>query len=211
MVHYFICEKCDLAFSLRLGLEHVCPGCRSEFIRKRRNRDLVEDGKYTGIVAGQPDGDREYTGVPSFAVVDAGTEPAPTFVDIKILNSWNGWPIPSSKIEPPAAPTTPAAPFDRHIGCSNRRKVLRVPYRHVLHSLLFGRDGLPEMVEVIRGHGLPEDVAVLSVRENYEHRTFDFLLVHPSFPEVADGDWSPVVPPLGLYYEVIPVRPPEQL
>ena len=182
MVHYFICEKCDLAFSLRLGLEHVCPGCRSKFIRKRRNRDLVEDSKYTGIVAGQPEGDREYTR-----------------------------PDPADETNQIGAPSQPTPRFEmtagRPTGFSERRRILRVPYRHVLRSLLFGQAGLPDVIVVIRGHGLPEDVEVLSVHENHWARTFDFVLAHPSFDPVPEMELAPVVPPLGLYHEVISLRP----
>lgn len=45
----------------------------------------------------------------------------------------------------------------------------------------------------LRHPGLPADIRVIGVRENFYCRTLDFCVQHPSFAVVADGD---VIPPL---------------
>lgn len=94
-----------------------------------------------------------------------------------------------------------------------RVRALRVPYRTVLHALVFSKASLPDVVEVFRVPGLPEDVEVLSVHEDYMHRTFTFILTHPSFDPVPDGQMAPLHPPgnCAPYFdcEVVRIRPAE--
>jgi hypothetical protein len=70
------------------------------------------------------------------------------------------------------------------------KKILRVPYTHALQILapIEGKPGptLPKGT-------IPVGCGVLSVHENYQHRTFDFILQHESFEQTEPGTMLPEV------------------
>lgn len=90
---------------------------------------------------------------------------------------------------------------------SERRwRIYRATYGHVLGLLVDMSARWPERLDVPRPCVLPGGVEVVDLRENPRTRTFDFVVAHPSFDVVPDGqeipyhgghmEWGNVVVPL---------------
>ncbi len=81
-----------------------------------------------------------------------------------------------------------------------RAKVLRIP-RELLFNLIPGLLPRNEIENRLCFDGLPADAEVLEVHENWERGSMDFLVAHPSFELVQEGECYPV-----LQTKVQPVR-----
>lgn len=76
-----------------------------------------------------------------------------------------------------------------------RRLKLVVVNRHdVLDWFTFAVKGWPETVAVPILTGLPADVQVIDVRDNYHTRQIEFMVSHPSFDPVPEGQVPPRLP-----------------
>jgi hypothetical protein len=75
-----------------------------------------------------------------------------------------------------------------------RVKIVVIPARDVLDWFLFALTGWPRCVSLPKLDGLPAGVKVLSVRENWAARTFEFLVAHHTFEVVPDGMMPPEFP-----------------
>lgn len=73
-----------------------------------------------------------------------------------------------------------------------RVKIVRLDERLIVDVLNWCRDpkGYLMLPDV---EGLPEDAVVVSCRDNWERRTLEVLVYHPSFEEVPEGDIPPVI------------------
>lgn len=85
------------------------------------------------------------------------------------------------------------------------KKILRIPYTRVLHCLA-PIDG--SRLRVLAENTIPPGSAILSVHENHEHRAFDFVIQHESFPETPEGLQLPVIQ--DLKWEITFLVPPAQ-
>lgn len=81
---------------------------------------------------------------------------------------------------------------------TRRLKILRVNPECIVR-MLNGQHVEFTMLPVTED--IPEGTRVLSMRENWEHRTIDLMLTHESFPEVPAGEVPPCIRD-GIIYEV---------
>ncbi len=74
---------------------------------------------------------------------------------------------------------------------SNRRRIIYIPAERILDlfALRKWRDG--DSINYPKPTGLPEDVKVLSVHEDYCRNAFAVSVEHPSFDEVPPAIQSP--------------------
>lgn len=78
---------------------------------------------------------------------------------------------------------------------SERRvAVVCINTHDVLDWFTFVVNGWPERLDLPHFDGIPADVSVKAVRENFYTRQFEFLVSHPSFDEVPEGVPPPVLP-----------------
>lgn len=87
---------------------------------------------------------------------------------------------------------------------ANRVKITSLDCRLLVDVLNWFRNpigwlALPIMPE------LPEDVRVVSIRANWECRTIDALVSHPSFDYVPPGTFPPRIPGLITEFRVVPI------
>lgn len=81
------------------------------------------------------------------------------------------------------------------IGDLDRRVVIvRIAASTVLDWFTFAAEGYPKFLDLPRIN-LPPGSRVLSVRDDWPTRTFQFLVYHPSFETVPEG----MVPPDKTY------------
>lgn len=85
-------------------------------------------------------------------------------------------------------------------------KYYRVPERWVFSVWKNGcnRQRLLELPDL----KIPDDAQVLAVYHEPSHKTFDFLVSHPSFPEVPDGDLIPCEPGIHVEWKVLALVDP---
>jgi hypothetical protein len=94
---------------------------------------------------------------------------------------------------------------------SERRvKVASVRQHDVLDWFVYSLSGWPEHLVLPMLVGIPADAKVECVVNNPLARTFDFLISHPSFDEVPEGDVPPGFPdPRQVEYQVVAMPRPE--
>lgn len=90
-----------------------------------------------------------------------------------------------------------------------RIKVVCIDASNVLEWFISGLRP-PVYVRLPVIEGVPNDAKVLSVREDIYGRYFRFLISHPSFDEVADGDMIPDLTGPSVRYESLEIRGPKQ-
>ena len=83
-------------------------------------------------------------------------------------------------------------------GEANRCKILSISQAQVLDFFraVLAREGhltVPVFPEI------PTDVHVVAVHSSFASRSFDFLLEHPSFPEVEEGNEVPKLGPQSIW------------
>jgi hypothetical protein len=71
------------------------------------------------------------------------------------------------------------------------KKILRIPYTHVLEAIAPIAGMRP--AQVLVANSIPKNSCVLSVHENHACRSFDFVLQHESFPATLPGIMLPVI------------------
>ena len=79
------------------------------------------------------------------------------------------------------------------MGSKEERRVKLVSLRHgdVLDWFASAVKGWPQCITLPRLTGLPEDVTILGVHQDFHRRQFVFLVSHPSFEVVPEGQIPP--------------------
>lgn len=72
-----------------------------------------------------------------------------------------------------------------------RVRVFRIRQHDVFDWLQMAVGHLPDCLALPEAIGVPAGAKVCTVRENFERGTFDFLLWHPSFDPVPEGEIAP--------------------
>lgn len=73
-----------------------------------------------------------------------------------------------------------------------RLMLVRVGVYEILDWFTFAAKGWPQHLVLPTISGLPPDLRIVTVRENYLTRQFEFLVAHPSFAVVPEGECPPV-------------------
>jgi hypothetical protein len=73
-----------------------------------------------------------------------------------------------------------------------RVRIMRLQDREVLRLFEDWRADLPHAIAYPVFSKLPQGYRILAVQNAYEFRSFDFLVVHPDFDAVPEGQMYPV-------------------
>ena len=87
----------------------------------------------------------------------------------------------------------------------HRRKIITLSHDEVLQSVM----KLNGSIDIIDHSELPEGYIVVSVHYDWQTRSFNFVIVHPSFDVVIPGVKAPYVESVfsmvTTHYKVVPV------
>ena len=81
------------------------------------------------------------------------------------------------------------------VGTYRRVRAVRIGASHVLQSLFLSTSRLPDYLLVCLIPGIPEGAIVRSVHNDPYSMCFVFIIEHPSFEPVLEGDVAPFHPP----------------
>lgn len=91
-----------------------------------------------------------------------------------------------------------------------RRKYIDVQERELFDWFLLHTRNLPHYLLIYKLEGMPEDVEIINIHYMMETLSFRFTLCHDSFPEVPQGEPTPMYDGTARWEWSPPKKSPEK-